>query len=58
MSLRIELAFGGQALATCTGFIALSAAGPVLLTNRHGDPGEVAFDVRTGICIADLLWHE
>lgn len=39
-SLRIELAFGPQTLATGTGFIAQSAAGPVLLTNRHNVTGK------------------
>lgn len=39
-SLRIELAFGGQTLGSGTGFIALSATGPVLLTNRHNVTGK------------------
>ena len=38
-SLRIELAFGGQPLGTGTGFVAQSAKGSVLLTNRHNVTG-------------------
>jgi hypothetical protein len=39
-SLRIELVVGGQTLGTATGFVARSATGPVLLTNRHNVTGK------------------
>lgn len=39
-SLRIELAFEAQTLGIGTGFIAESALGPVLLTNRHNVTGK------------------
>jgi hypothetical protein len=38
-SLLIELRFGGTFLATATAFVADSARGPVLLTNRHNVTG-------------------
>jgi hypothetical protein len=34
-SLLIQMLFNGQSLATGTAFLAMAAAGPVLLTNRH-----------------------
>lgn len=50
-SLKIEMRFSGQSLATGSAFVVDSAKGPLLITNRHNFTGR---HQETGECLSDM----